>query len=82
VFTHIHSECAIKKIENLKVYDPNKSLKKKIIEMAIRVAPEGFRVRYHSFKGEEFIFVATEEIMNDEWIKEARKMLYDLKEAE
>lgn len=76
-----HKKSLLEQIEKLIIYDPNRMIKKKISEMAIRIAPEGFRVRWHSFKGEQFIFVATEEVMKPEWIEEAKDMLHDLNEV-
>jgi putative methanogenesis marker protein 17 len=72
----------ISDIENLIVDDPRNTLKKRVVDMAVRVAPEGFRVRYHSLKGDNFIFVASEDAMKQEWIEEAHKMLDELTDKE
>jgi putative methanogenesis marker protein 17 len=66
-------------LENLVVDDPRRTLKSNLADMAVRVAPEGFRVRYHSLKGNDFIFVASEDTMQKEWIDEAHMMLEELK---
>lgn len=68
----------ISDIENIIVDDPRNTLKKRVVDMAVRVAPEGFRVRYHSLKGDNFIFVASEDAMKQEWIEEAHQMLDEL----
>ncbi|WP_292485072.1 methanogenesis marker 17 protein [Methanohalobium sp.] len=72
----------ISNIENIIVDDPRNTLKKRVVDMAVRVAPEGFRVRYHSLKGDNFIFVASEDAMKQEWIEEAHQMLDELTDKE
>ncbi|MDD2439871.1 MAG: methanogenesis marker 17 protein [Methanosarcinaceae archaeon] len=62
-------------IENLVVADPRHTLHENLVDFAIRVTPEGFRVRYHLFKGQKFVFVASEDALKKEWIEEAGKML-------
>jgi len=65
-------------IEEMIVDDPQRTLNARLVDMAIRVTPEGFRVRYHSLDVNHFIFVATEDVMKQEWIKEAHRMLDEL----
>ncbi|MDF1533471.1 MAG: methanogenesis marker 17 protein [Methanosarcinaceae archaeon] len=65
-------------IEEMVVEDPQRTLQSRLIDLAIRATPEGFRVRYHSLNGNHFIFVATEDIMKKEWIEQAHKMLDEL----
>lgn len=65
-------------IGDIVVDDPEKSLRERLADMAIRATPEGFRIRYHSLDGGKFIFVASEDTMQQEWIDEARVMLEDL----
>ncbi len=65
-------------IEEMIIEDPQRTLQSKLVDMAIRATPEGFRVRYHSLDGNHFIFVATEDIMKKEWIEQAHKMLDEL----
>ena len=65
-------------IEEMAVEDPQKTLQSKLVDMAIRATPEGFRVRYHSLNGNHFIFVATEDIMKKEWIEQTHNMLDEL----
>lgn len=60
------------------VADPRHTLHEDLVDFAIRVTPEGFRVRYHLFKGNRFVFVASEEAMEKEWIEEAGAMLEEL----
>lgn len=68
----------ISEIEEMIIEDPQRTLQSKLVDMAIRATPEGFRVRYHSLNGNHFIFVATEDVMKKEWIEQAHKMLDEL----
>ncbi|MDK2892950.1 methanogenesis marker 17 protein [Methanohalophilus sp.] len=69
----------VNNVKNIVVDDPHKSLKATLADMAIRASPEGFRVRYHSLTGSDFIFVATEDQMKPEWVEEANMLLEKLK---
>jgi len=66
-------------IKEMVVDDPRRTLRSRLVDMAIRSTPEGFRVRYHSLDDNNFIFVASEDPMKQEWIDEADKMLDELK---
>jgi putative methanogenesis marker protein 17 len=68
-------------IKEMMVADPKHRLHENLVDFAIRVTPEGFRVRYHLYKGNRFIFVASEEALKREWIYEAEAMLKELTEA-
>lgn len=68
----------VKEMEDTVVADPRKDLQSRLVDMAIRATPEGFRVRYHSLEGNDFIFVASEDAMKPEWIDRAHKMLEEL----
>jgi putative methanogenesis marker protein 17 len=63
------------------VADPRHRLHENLVDFAIRATPEGFRVRYHLYKGNRFIFVASEETLKHEWIEEAGAMLNELMEG-
>ena len=63
------------------IADPRHKLHENLVDFAIRVTPEGFRVRYHLYKGNRFIFVASEEALKHEWIEEAEAMLEELMEG-
>jgi hypothetical protein len=64
------------------IADPKQGLQSRLIEMAIRSTPEGFRVRYHSMKENSFIFVASEDMLKPEWIQQAHQMLAELQEEQ
>jgi putative methanogenesis marker protein 17 len=68
-------------IKEMMVADPRHRLHENLVDFAIRVTPEGFRVRYHLFKDNRFIFVASEEALQHEWIEEAGVMLEELMEG-
>lgn len=68
-------------IEDMVVANPRHTLHENLVDFAIRVTPEGFRVRYHLFKGRSFVFVASEEVMQKEWIEEAGVMLEELEKT-
>jgi putative methanogenesis marker protein 17 len=65
-------------IREMMVADPRHRIHENLVDFAIRVTPEGFRVRYHLDKGNRFIFVASEEALKNEWIVEAEEMLEEL----
>lgn len=68
-------------IGEMVVADPRHTLHENLVDFAIRVTPEGFRVRYHLYKGNQFVFVASEEAMKQEWIEEAGAILKGLLEG-
>ncbi|MGB3908363.1 MAG: methanogenesis marker 17 protein [Methanomethylovorans sp.] len=72
-------DAEIGSIKEMPIFDPKRTLLSKLVEMAIRGAPEGFRVRYHSLNGNEFIFVASEDAMKPEWVQQGHQMLESIK---
>jgi putative methanogenesis marker protein 17 len=68
-------------LKEMMVADPRHRLHENLVDFAIRATPEGFRVRYHLYKGNRFVFVASEEALKHEWIKEAGAMLDELIEG-
>ncbi len=84
-----------KKIIMIKVKEPEKevdSLKEIIIEepqqevidriidaVALRIIPEGFRVRKHELSTSHVLFVASEDPIKPEWLAKAREMLESLR---
>lgn len=69
-------------IKEMVIFDPKRTLLSRLVEMAIRGTPEGFRVRYHSLNDNEFIFVASEDAMKPEWIQQGHQMLDKIKGSE
>ena len=68
-------------LKEMMVADPRHRLHENLVDFAIRATPEGFRVRYHLYKGNRFVFVASEEALKQEWIEEAGVMLKELTEG-
>jgi len=75
-------ETEIEFLKEMVVADPKQTLLSRLVEMAIRSTPEGFRVRYHSMKDNYFIFVASEDSLRPEWIEKGHKILSELQEVE
>ncbi|AGB48446.1 putative methanogenesis marker protein 17 [Methanomethylovorans hollandica DSM 15978] len=69
----------IEAIKEMIIFDPKRTLLSRLVEMAIRTTPEGFRVRYHSLRDNEFIFVASEDAMKPEWVQQGHQMLEQIK---
>ncbi|WP_292467969.1 methanogenesis marker 17 protein [Methanolobus sp.] len=69
-------------LKDMVVADPRSTLQSRLVEMAIRATPEGFRVRYHSMDGHRFVFAASEDILKPEWIQEAQDIAKELMEDE
>jgi putative methanogenesis marker protein 17 len=65
-------------VKELIIADPKRTLQSRLVEMAIRATPEGFRVRYHSMDERSFVFVASEDSLKPEWIQAAHDMLTEL----
>lgn len=65
-------------LKDMMVADPRHRLHENLVDFAIRITPEGFRVRYHLYKSNQFIFVASEEALKPEWITETQTMLEEL----
>ena len=68
-------------VKEIIIADPKRTLQSRLVEMAIRGTPEGFRVRYHSMDANYFVFVASEDALKPEWIQEAHQILVELQEA-
>ena len=68
-------------LKEMMVADPRHRLHENLVDFAVRATPEGFRVRYHLYKGNRFVFVASEEALKHEWIEEAGAMLDELTEG-
>ena len=67
-------------LKDMVVADPRRTLQSRLVEMAIRATPEGFRVRYHSMDTHKFVFVASEDALKPEWIQEANQIVTELTE--
>ncbi|WMW21600.1 methanogenesis marker 17 protein [Methanolobus mangrovi] len=74
------TDTEIQFLTDMVVADPRRTLQSRLVEMAIRSTPEGFRVRYHSMDSHKFVFVASEDTLKPEWIQEAHQMVTELME--
>jgi putative methanogenesis marker protein 17 len=80
----VRTDEPVKEAEKIKdkiIANPSQSMHANLIEMAIRAVPEGFRVRYHTFENNEFLFVASEDVLKPVWLEEGRKQIERLKAA-
>ena len=74
-------EKMIEQIKNSVIANPFQSMHANLIEMAVRAVPEGFRVRRHTFENNEFLFVASEDILKPEWLEEGKRQMDRLRNA-
>ena len=63
------------------IANPALNLHANMVEFSIRAVPEGFRVRYHTFENNEFLFVASEDVLEPRWLEFGKKIMADLKAA-
>lgn len=68
-------------LPNQVIANPSQNLHANMIELSVRCVPEGFRVRYHTFKNNEFLFIASEDIILPEQLAHANKMMDNLRAA-
>jgi len=61
------------------IANPALNLHANMVEFSVRAVPEGFRVRYHTFENNEFLFVASEDVLEPRWLELGKKIMADLK---
>ena len=75
-----------KEVEFLKeliVADPQADVFDRLIDaVALRIIPEGFRVRKHDLSKSHIMFVASEDTLKPEWIERGQEMLKTLRSEE
>ena len=69
----------VESLPNYIITNPSQNLHSNMIEFSIRSVPEGFRVRYHTFENNEFLFVASEDIVEPHQLEHAKLMMEKLK---
>lgn len=70
-------------LRELIIEEPRQEVMDRLIDaVALRIIPEGFRVRKHELSTSHIMFVASEDTLKPEWIAKAREMLGSLREAE
>jgi putative methanogenesis marker protein 17 len=61
--------------------DPGEELKKEVLDAVWRLMPEGFKVRHNLFTDTVVTILATEHVMQPEWIELAQKVHRQMEEA-
>ena len=63
------------------IANPAQNMHANMVEFSVRAVPEGFRVRYHTFVNNEFLFIASEDIIEPRWLELGQKLMADLRNA-
>ncbi len=73
----------VKEIDELKelvIEEPQQEVLDRLIDaIALRIIPEGFRVRKHELSTSHVLFVASEDTLKPEWIARAKEMLESMR---
>ncbi len=70
-------------IRELVIDEPQAEVLDRLIDaVALRIIPEGFRVRKHELSTSHIIFVASEDTLKPGWIAKAKEMLESLRREE
>lgn len=70
-------------MRELVIEEPQQEVLDRLIDaIALRIIPEGFRVRKHELSTSHVIFIASEDTLKPEWIAKAREMLEALRREE
>lgn len=70
-------------LKELVIEEPQQEVLDRLIDaIALRIIPEGFRVRKHELSKSHVLFVASEDTLRPEWIAKARDILESLRGEE
>ncbi len=70
-------------MRELVIEEPQQEVLDRLIDaIALRIIPEGFRVRKHELSMSHVLFVASEDTLKPEWIAKAKEMLESLRKEE
>lgn len=70
-------------LQELVIEEPQQEVIDRLIDaVALRIIPEGFRVRKHELSTSHILFVASEDTLKPEWIAKAKDMLESLRREE
>ena len=70
-------------LRELVIEEPQQEVLDRLIDaIALRIIPEGFRVRKHELTASHVVFVASEDTLKPEWIKKAHDMLESMRGEE
>ncbi len=76
----------VKEIDAMKelvIEEPMQEVLDRLIDaIALRIIPEGFRVRKHELSPTHVLFVASEDTLKPEWIEKGKEMLASLRREE
>ena len=76
----------IKELDEMKelvIDEPQQEVLDRLIDaIALRIIPEGFRVRKHELSASHVMFVASEDTLKPEWIQRGKDMLESLRREE
>jgi len=64
------------------IANPASNMHADMVEFAVRAVPEGFRVRYHTYRNNEFMFISSEDVIEPRWLAFAEKLMTDLRSVE
>ncbi|MCX8169963.1 MAG: methanogenesis marker 17 protein [Candidatus Methanomethyliaceae archaeon] len=62
-------------LKEIKIREKEISITEKIVELMLRILPEGFRIRRSIKKNEVMIIIASEDPIKEEWINMALEMI-------
>jgi hypothetical protein len=67
-------------VRELVIEEPQQEVLDRLIDaIALRIIPEGFRVRKHELSTSYVLFVASEDTLKPEWIAKAKEMLESMR---
>jgi len=72
-------------IENISMFvveEPSSVIFKKLIDAFERIKPEGFRVTRYYYDKKRVYMIASEDTINNEWVKTAERILNEIKGSE
>jgi putative methanogenesis marker protein 17 len=70
-------------VRDMVIEEPQQEVLDRLIDaIALRIIPEGFRVRKHELSTSHVLFVASEDTLKPEWIQKAKDMLESMRREE
>ncbi len=70
-------------MDELVIDEPHQEVLDRLIDaIALRIIPEGFRVRKHELTGSYVLFVASEDTLKPEWLAKGKEILASLRSEE
>src|SRR3990170_4181402 len=70
-------------LRELVIEEPQQEVLDRLIDaIALRIIPEGFRVRKHELSSSHVLFVASEDTLKPEWLEKAKDIIESLRRSE